>query len=61
MNDVQSEFNNSREQVEKEIEKVLANPDEHTNEKLSHLYGVLAELGNLEDGFNDGKSVEYDH
>lgn len=61
LEEVENQFNNARELVEKEIDKVLANPDEHTQKKLDRLWGELAELADMEEGFMDGKSVEYDH
>jgi len=60
--EMERKFNNARDLVEKEINKVIYNPNvEDKNYKLSRLYGELQELTIMEEGFNDGKSEEFDH
>jgi len=54
-------FNNARDLIEKEMEKVYANPYEYPKYHIDHLHGQLAELGDLEAEYNEGKLVKYDH
>ena len=43
------------------MDKVAANPYEYPKYHLDHLMGQLAELGDLEAEYNEGKLVKYDH